>query len=236
MAHGGLPPPGHNLIAVSGIAGYLLFYAAAAWPLIFKIITAQGGLPPPGRLIFSNIARPTAGCCRLAALKFKVLYGPRRAAAVWPSIFRDLKAHGGLPPPGRFIFKYHMAHGGLPPPDHKVIAMSGIAGQLLLYTVWPTSPDRLFIFSNPRLTDPNGCRMKLKTLLQLKNSDLNSKHLNYVVLMPGIARGSLTTLMGVDLLRTFTITYTTEGEGYAPFAFHYCVAEMNEILKLNNHL
>jgi hypothetical protein len=78
--------------------------------------------------------------------------------------------------------------------------------------------------------------MKLKTLLQLKNSDLNSKHLTYVVLMPGIARGSLTTLMGVDLLRTLTITYTTEGEGYAPFAFHYCVAEMNEILKLNNHL
>ena len=79
--------------------------------------------------------------------------------------------------------------------------------------------------------------MKLKTLLQLKNSDLNSKHLTltYVVLMPGIARGSLTTLMGVDLLRTLTITYTTEGEGYAPFAFHYCVAEMNEILKLNNH-
>jgi hypothetical protein len=25
--------------------------------------------------------------------------------------------------------------------------MSGIAGQLLLYTVWPTSPGRLFIIS-----------------------------------------------------------------------------------------
>jgi hypothetical protein len=200
---------------VSGIAGYLLFYTAAAWPLIFKIITAQGGLPPPGRLLFSNITRPTAGCRRLAALKFKVLYGPRRAAAAWPSIFRYLKAHGGLPPPGCFIFKYHMPHGGLLPPGHKVIAMSGIAGQLLLYTVWPSSPSRLFIFNSPRLTDPNGCRMKLETLLQLKNSDLNSKskHVTYVVLMHGIASGSLITSMGVDLLRILTITCTTEGEG-----------------------